>query len=326
MLRTSIIRLAYSLPKGSNGRRELLALLKEGDAPVIEDESQSETGKGPGKGPGKLMLRFLEEVGDQKVRNPDTDNQVKVTTLSSKPKDSRAYKLFLSEFERWKENLEKTEDKSEGGEKPSEGVSEEKAKIKEEKKEKKEKTPKKTTIFEWEPNPSSFGKTQNKSRSKWTYPQFNAVKAYTGSAYGDINRSLRRGELGGSYSEEVEEMDKLFASPQGKLNRNVMVRRSISSQHPLVQMAESGDLEPGMSFVDLGYQSTTVKKDFNFGSNDYSFEIEVPKGSQAVYVGPPPDRFTAYPHEMELILNRGSKLEILGVEGKVIKARVVNKE
>lgn len=51
--------------------------------------------------------QFLQEVGDQVVRNPDTGNDVKVVTLSSSDKDSKAYALYQKEFERWKKSKDK---------------------------------------------------------------------------------------------------------------------------------------------------------------------------------------------------------------------------
>jgi hypothetical protein len=169
----------------------------------------------------------------------------------------------------------------------------------------------------------SFEKSQEENQSKWTNEQQRVIGDYADYASGQINKELREGRSG----DFVRVMDSLFRSPQGTLNQSVKVRRFVSNAHPLVQMLKKGVLDPGCQFVDLGYQSTSINTNWKVHGMDYSFEIDVPKGSRAVYVGQsPPSSFGATGNEHELILNRGSKLEILGVEGTVIKARVVNKE
>lgn len=94
-----MIRLAQSLPVGDESRRAILAALKA----AAEDEEG-----GPSKGGfGGSYAQFLMEVGDQKVRNPDTGNEVKVKSL----KGPKGKALLQKEFEKWK----KSQDKAEGG-------------------------------------------------------------------------------------------------------------------------------------------------------------------------------------------------------------------
>jgi hypothetical protein len=105
--RSALIRLASSLPKGNPTRRGILAGLKR----VAEEEDAKPKGGGKKK-PGSMLKKFLAEVGDQKAQNPDTGNQVKVKTLAGKPKDSKAYKIFKDQFDKWMEEQDKEKGKS----------------------------------------------------------------------------------------------------------------------------------------------------------------------------------------------------------------------
>ena len=106
--RSALIRLASSLPKGNPTRRGILAGLKR----VAEEAEEEAKPKGGKKKPGSMLKKFLAEVGDQKAKNPDTGNEVKVKTLAGKPKDSKAYKIFKDQFDKWMEEQDKDEEKS----------------------------------------------------------------------------------------------------------------------------------------------------------------------------------------------------------------------
>ena len=101
----ALIRIARELPQGDALRRAILGGLKK-----AEEE-------GGGKG-GGAFIKFLEEVGDEKVKNPDTGNTVKVKSLSG-PKGKA---LVQKEFEKWKEDQKKKKDdkkpKDKGDKKP----------------------------------------------------------------------------------------------------------------------------------------------------------------------------------------------------------------
>jgi hypothetical protein len=91
--RTSLIKLAASLPKGSSEKKILLASLKS-----AEDEAG-----GGGGGVSGAYIEFMKEVGDNKIRNPDTGNDVMMKSL----KGPKGKKLIQKEFEAWKEKREK---------------------------------------------------------------------------------------------------------------------------------------------------------------------------------------------------------------------------
>jgi hypothetical protein len=245
-----------------------------------------------------LRDQFLQEVGDQIVRNPDTGNDVKVVTLSSSDKDSKAYALYQKEFDRWKKSKEK---------KP---------------------TTKKETKPKWagmtEDARFSWGKKQNRRRD-FTADQESAIYEYTSDDYKAINDSLRKG---GEPHETVKMLDGIFNSEAGKMDVAVTVRRGVSADHPLIKGLLDGSIQPGSSFKDPAYQSSTiVPDDDRFG--EFFFQIDVPKGSRALYVGPPPydvdeGALSANPDEEELIIDRGQTMEVVGYnpETKVVNVRL----
>lgn len=105
--RHTIIRIASELPVGDPTRRKLLAILK-----VAEDGDEEEKGGGSGKPSGKF-LEFMEEVGDQRVKNPDTGNEVYVKSL----KGPKGQKLVQKQFQEWlaKKDDKKDDKKDSGG-------------------------------------------------------------------------------------------------------------------------------------------------------------------------------------------------------------------
>lgn len=311
--RSVLIHLAATLPVGLAERRIILRRVAE--APVDEEEPSS-----GGGGPSALLLQFLDEVGDQKRTNPDTQNQVKIKTLSGKPKGSGGHDLFLKVFEAWIDQR-----KDDGAPKKAPKKAPEKApKAPAKAPEKAPKAPKAEWVGHTEEALNSWGEDQNAKRDAWTSGQVDALKIYTGEAYQDINSSLRRdGEVDSNHEGTVGELDSLFESPEGRMQEPIKVRRGLEQAHPLVQLLKSGELEEGAYFEDPGYQSTSIKSDLKWGS--YALEIDVPKGAKAVYAGPPPEDFSEYPEEYELLLNRGTRIEITKFDPKarIIEVRVV---
>ena len=114
-LRSKIIRLAHEKPEL---RSKLLPLLKESS-----DEGE-EAKAGPSKRPGGKFVQFMKEMGDEKVRNPDTGNDVKLKSL----KGEKGKKLQKEKFEKWLASQEKDGGKKE--DKPKSDKKEDKPKSK----------------------------------------------------------------------------------------------------------------------------------------------------------------------------------------------------
>ena len=296
--RSALIKLAASLSAESAERRILLATLRKMSEEVAEEESKPSSSQG--KVPGGVLLKFLDEQGDNKLKNPDTGNLVKVKTLSSKPKDTAAYKTFQKMFEQWLE--QKKKDDASGSKKPS--------------KDKKDKEDKKSPEIkaEFVSDYHSWGTEYNSIRKKWDAKQVGAAYTYTTNDYKDINGYLRGSfkNLSPELEQAIEGLDTLFASDAGKMHKAVKVTRGVSQNHPIVAAYRDSKLKPGMIFEDSAYQSTTIKKSGVWG--DLSMHIVVPEGAEAIYLGPPPSDFSAYDNEQEILLNRGTKLKFTGFD------------
>jgi hypothetical protein len=296
--RSALIKLAASVSPESAERRILLATLRKMSEEVGEEESKPSSSQG--KVPGGILLKFLGEQGDNKLKNPDTGNLVKVKTLSSKPKDTAAYKTFKKLFEQWLEQQKK--DDASGGKKPS----------KDKKDTKSEEKPKVKADFVEDYH--DWGTEYNDIRKNWDSTQVGAAYTYTGYEYKAINNYLRgsSAELPEHLRETIEGLDSLFESEAGKMHKAVKVVRGVSTDHPIVAAYRDSKLKPGMIFEDAAYQSTTIKRGGVWG--DLQMHIAVPKGAEAVYLGPPPDSFSKYEEEREVLLNRGTKLKFTGFD------------
>jgi hypothetical protein len=120
-LRAAALSVAASLPTGDLTRRSLLRVL-------AADEGGDEDGKGgkggKGGGPSNLVKKFLAEIADDTVRNPDTNQMVLLRNLQSRPEGSWGRKEWDDAFEAWKakeervkaeEAKKKKEKKDDGG-------------------------------------------------------------------------------------------------------------------------------------------------------------------------------------------------------------------
>ncbi|HTM22685.1 MAG TPA: ADP-ribosyltransferase [Kofleriaceae bacterium] len=141
-----------------------------------------------------------------------------------------------------------------------------------------------------------------------------AVDDYTGSAF-SVNTQLRDGwdpaNMQGTRAVLVKRID--AALDEAKVDRDLMTYRGIG-----IDGGEL-DLKPGGVFEDSGFMSTSVSEtiaaDFAAGrQHRYIMAIEVPKGAKAAYIG----TNSSHPDEHEMLLPRGSKLEIIEVQKTTI--------
>ena len=105
-LRTKLIRLAHAKPEL---REKILPLIKQAD------EGEEEAKAGPSKRPGGKFIQFMKEMGDEKVRNPDTGNDVKLKSL----KGERGKKLQKEKFDKWLASQEKSKSEDKGSKPPA---------------------------------------------------------------------------------------------------------------------------------------------------------------------------------------------------------------
>lgn len=232
--------------------------------------------------------QFMKEKGNMKVRNPDTANLVKLRTLE-KTEKGRAVIQYM--FSAWKKrhDAEETAEKEENS--------------------------------SWVHDTETYAHRWETKRSQWTTEQVKAARKYTAeNVYRQINTPLREGKPT-KYSAVVEQLDALFDSPLGKTHRATMVVRGIGSDHPLVNLLNHGQLKKGMTFTDKGYTSTTIRDRTSFGVQ--ALHISVPKGAEAIYLGDPPEKYSTWAQENELLLNRGTTIRITKVSNNYIEAEVV---
>ena len=92
--RNQLIKLAYENP---DLREDLLPLIKAARANPQEQDQGNETKAGPSTRPGGQFVQFMKEMGDEKVKNPDTGNIVKLKSL----KGDKGKKIQQDEFKKW---------------------------------------------------------------------------------------------------------------------------------------------------------------------------------------------------------------------------------
>ncbi len=103
-VRNQAIKMAFENP---HLRGKMIPLIQKLSG---EDQGEEEEAKaGPSKKPGGKFIEFIKEMGDEKVRNPDTGNDVKLKSLG---KTERGKKLQHEKFEKWLASQEKSKGKS----------------------------------------------------------------------------------------------------------------------------------------------------------------------------------------------------------------------
>ena len=114
--------------------------------------------------------------------------------------------------------------------------------------------------------------------------QREAIHAYTGSAYANINsvlRGLSDRFSEGNYERAVEIHKALLSSP---LPADCIVYRGVSSQALGKLKGLPDEALVGKVFRDKGFMSTSLNRGDAFGG-DVLLEIEAPRGTPAAYVG-----------------------------------------
>ena len=129
-----------------------------------------------------------------------------------------------------------------------------------------------------------FGSTSGKWRQWWNgleQDEQSAIMAYTGSAYGGINRFLRHG---GASSPTLQRRINGISDALNKseLRKDIVVYRGTTKSffagkdHSLEELQEMGKYK--ISFVDKGFSSAAVTEGRAWKHKGYILEIHVPKG------------------------------------------------
>lgn len=134
-----------------------------------------------------------------------------------------------------------------------------------------------------------------------------AVDDYRGTGFHAINMSLRARQPGDAVGQTVQKLDEAFslARPVPEAITTYRGVRGEFSQR-LKAAEEIGELTVGSILTDQGFMSTAMSRDvtnkFMIGEQRHIFEITVPKGTKALFLGKE--------YETELLLDRGSQIQV----------------
>ncbi|MCY8929882.1 T7SS effector LXG polymorphic toxin [Bacillus subtilis] len=139
-----------------------------------------------------------------------------------------------------------------------------------------------------------------------------AIKQYTGDDYKKINDYLR----GISDSLDGIDLDTIYNIKNGldkaRVPHNLQVYRGTDLRplESLIEINKYGDINAesliGKIFRDNGFVSTAIVKESSFDHMEVSWEINVPAGTNAAYLG----KISHFPNEAELLLNFGQEMVI----------------
>jgi len=153
------------------------------------------------------------------------------------------------------------------------------------------------------------------------------LKNYVGSNGIELNKKLRAGSADDEDLMDADALDEIIdAAPVAQ--SNFTVYRGVTLQGGAKETFEK--LEQGDIFQDPGFISTTLDPMIALqmgGQQGLIFKIEVPPQSKGVFINSVfglDKQKNPYAHELEFLMPRIAKLEVLNREGKVWELRVVN--
>lgn len=169
---------------------------------------------------------------------------------------------------------------------------------------------------------SFFGKDLDAWENGLTQAEHNAVRAYTGSAYANINDQLRFGEKNGK-EQQIKDIDSAISKFDLKEDIKVYRGGAIELFGGATTVEEINAMA-GTYIRDKGFVSTTTRKSVAF-DNGVKFEIDVRKGKgKGAYV----DGISHYGKkessgqgESEFLVARNQHMQILGA--KMINGEIV---
>lgn len=157
-----------------------------------------------------------------------------------------------------------------------------------------------------------------------------ALRAYTGYVYDDINKHLRKGQYASTEIKEyITNLDKAFKLKGATNPERVVVTRGIKNHTSVWKEILAGTLTEGAIIEDKGYMSTSTKSAEIWSWGEVNMLIDVPKGSNCIYVdNPPHPTLTTASGEYELLFPRGTKVKITKIDkaNKRIHCQIVTGE
>lgn len=147
---------------------------------------------------------------------------------------------------------------------------------------------------------------------------YDRLRSYTGLEYREVNAGLRSGDLDGNIQNYVNQLDDAFASDIARIPESVTTYRGGRLPDGLDLPDDLGKLV-GTIIDDPAYQSTSLASDkaAGYATSGVLFEIQVPKGTRAIYV----EQFSMVPDELELLLDRKVQYRVLAAETREVPSR-----
>ena len=147
-----------------------------------------------------------------------------------------------------------------------------------------------------------------------------AIHSYTGTAYSNINATMRGLEKQFDPGNHECAINIHQALSGASIPADCTVYRGVSSKALGMQRMLPDNMLVGKTFTDHGFMSTSLERNSAFGG-DMLLEVDVPKGSHGAYVG---DISAAGHYESEVLFDAGQQMRITGVRRDENGRRIVS--
>lgn len=170
-------------------------------------------------------------------------------------------------------------------------------------------------------------RTMGTTRAKMP-DEFEVASDYFGPNFPQYQNALREGLVDDVMAANIAKARNLFQNSY-PLDRSTILYRGIKNPNYLPRK-QYADFVKGLKVGDVieepGFMSTTIDKDMaeGFANGGFVFEIEAPQGTSVISPLMNDELMRPYADpERELLMAPNTKLEITGIEGNIIRARVV---
>lgn len=140
----------------------------------------------------------------------------------------------------------------------------------------------------------------------WTAEQEDGLVTYSGDSYTDMNTCLRFDE---GCDEDIDSYNAAASAAMRPTTRNTTVFRGANLRALGANNVEQLQAMVGATVRDHGFTSTSIHPESAFGG-EVSMQIDVPEGTPAAYL----EDITQNPGENELLLNSGTRFQIMAVD------------
>ncbi len=147
-----------------------------------------------------------------------------------------------------------------------------------------------------------------------------AIHSYTGTAYSNINATMRGLEKQFDPGNHECAINIHQALSGASIPADCTVYRGVSSKALGMLRMLPDNMLVGKTFTDHGFMSTSLERNSAFGG-DMLLEVDVPKGSHGAYVG---DISSAGHYESEVLFDAGQQMRITGVRRDENGRRIVS--